>query len=90
MREFGCLNDISLNISQNIIPQCLHDLRYVEKCHIYCMTFQGSHGILYNEWVIAIFGQEVRYGRDWIDSGPIKQILAVSALSGVLGGDDLP
>lgn len=54
------------------------------------MTIQCSHSILDNKWVIAVFGQEVRYGRDWIDSSPIKQILAVSALSGVLGDGDLP
>lgn len=42
------------------------------------MALQCPHGILQNEWVVAISWQEISDSGNWVDRGPIEQVLLVS------------
>jgi hypothetical protein len=73
--KFCCLHNISLHIAQDIVTQCLHNLRNVKECHIYRMTFQGSHSILQDERMMPVRRKKVRDGTDRVHRGPIQQVL---------------
>ena len=76
--EFGSLDDVSFNITEDVITKGLDDLRDIEEGHVDGMTFQCPHGILNDEWVITIGWQKICYSRHWIHRCPVKQILALS------------
>lgn len=82
MREFGCFNDVSLNISEDVVSQRLNDLRYIKKCHINSVTLQCPHGILNQERIVSVFWQKVGYSCNGIDSSPIEQVLRGLVKSG--------
>lgn len=56
LREFCRLDYIPLDVSKGIISQCLHDLGDVEESDINRVTFERTHCILENVWMVAICG----------------------------------
>jgi hypothetical protein len=56
-KELGKLcgfDNVSLDISQRIIPQSLDDLWDIEERRIDGMAFESAHSILNNERIVAI------------------------------------
>jgi hypothetical protein len=52
LRELGSLHDVSLYVSESVITQTLDNLWYVEEGNINRVTFQSTHGILENKWMV--------------------------------------
>lgn len=75
LREFGSLDDVALHISKHIVPESLNNLRDVEKRHVHRVAFKSSHGVLNDEGVVAICGQEVGDGCNRVHWSPVHQVL---------------
>lgn len=77
LRELCSLNDVTFNVAKRIVAKCLHDLGYVEECHINRVTFKCPHSILNQERVVLVHWQEVRDSSDGVDGSPEQKILYV-------------
>lgn len=54
LRDFACLYDIPLDISERIVSQCLYDLRHVEESDIYGMVLESAHCVLDDVRMISV------------------------------------
>lgn len=78
LRELCRLYNVSLHVTQCVIPKALDNLWHIEKCDVNRMAFHCSHGILQDERVVPIRRKEVRYRTDWVYRSPIEQVLQLS------------
>lgn len=70
LRELRGLNNISLDVAQFIMTECLHNLRDVEESHINRMALQSPHGVLNKERVILICRQKVCHSSNRVYRSP--------------------
>ena len=75
LRKLSCLDDVSLNISQNIISKRLHNLVDIEEHDIYRVALKCPHRILDDKWMVAISRHEQCYSRNRVQRCPIQQVL---------------
>lgn len=54
LREFRCLDDVSLDVAKYVVTKCLHDLRDIEERDIYRVALERSHSVLNDKRMITI------------------------------------
>lgn len=77
LRKLRRLDDVAFNVTECIISEGLHNLRYIKECHINRVAFQNSHGILYEEWMVLIRREEVSDGGDRVSRSPEQKVLSI-------------
>lgn len=72
LRKLGRLDDISLNITKDIVSKCLDDLVDVEEHDVHRVALKRPHGILDDEWVVTVRWHEQCDSSNRIDGSPVQ------------------